>query len=306
MTDQELDLRLLEIPVPDPNPEWRIRMQKKLKHNPWNRRLLLAGLAACAALGASLQTNELFKTSLVISGANLIITTRAESISSRIQWRGLGNSVYPRNSPDWILRYTFDNSTQTVWGYETRLVPVSSGRYRIEFRALTEDPHPNLHAAAKSFRWIAPDEIPKSREVQFGEVVTVDLRDHLRDELQVIPGPSPILVEMQRAPLRVNQPVLEKDGNRIGVDPTGGLSGNALMIFWPGEKTLTLQLDKGFKEDHIEIGFVDGKTLEFDLDGHHYVLKSDWVIADEGRRPIYGFVSPNQEEKGLVFFGSRD
>jgi len=94
MTDQELDLRLLAIPVPDPNPEWRIRMQKKLKHNPWNRRLLLAGLAACAVLGASLQTNELFKTRLGIPGANLIITTRTESISSRIQWRGLGNSVY--------------------------------------------------------------------------------------------------------------------------------------------------------------------------------------------------------------------
>lgn len=303
MTDFELDQALQAIAIPEPRAGWGAEVRSRLQRKPWRRRLLIGGLAACAALGAAFHDNKIAQVSFGTPQAQVLITTRVEPLQAKVRWFGLGSGM--RTSADWTMHYIYDRKSETVMGYETRVSGLARKRYKLEFRALSEDPRPYILGDAKHYRWIAPAEVPLAREVGLKEIVRVDLQDQLHDELEVVDGPSPT-DQMYKAPLRVFGPTLLEDGKGVAADQQVALSGNSLVIYWPGEKSIRLRLDRGPKEDYVLVGWVEGAALEFDLDGHHYRLQSNEAIADGGRRPIYGLKRPDSEPKGPVFFGSMD
>lgn len=303
MTELELDQALKAFVVPPPRPEWKQQMRTRLKPNPWLRRLAIAGLAACAALGGAFHDNKISSLSFGSPRAVVAVSTRVEPIYTKLRWFNLDNSISV--SEDWSARHLYDRKAGTAFGYELRAIPLAGNRFRLEFQALRQDPRRGRYAG---FRWTSPDSIPLSREVSANESVLVDLQrdgaDRLFDEVEVSSKAEPTGMSMRRAPMRIFSQKLYQDGNLIASDTGGGLSGTSLTLYFQGEKTIRLRLEAGPKNDHVPVGWVDGPILEFVVDGHRYRLESSEAITDGGRKQIFGSSKPNDEPKGQISFGS--
>ncbi len=295
MTELELDEALKAFAVPPPRPEWKRQM----------RRLAIAGLAACAALGAAFHDNKISSLSFGSPHATVEVATRVEPTYTKLRWFNLDTSISVSVNADWSARHLYDRKAGTAFGYELRAIPLGANRFRLEFQALRQDPR---HGRYLGFRWTSPDSIPISRDVAANESVIVDLyrdgTDRLFDEVEVSSTAEPIDVRMRKAPLRIFSRKLYQDGNLIASNPGGGLSGTSLTLFIPGEKTIRLRLDAGPKNDHVPVGWVDGPILDVVVDGHRYRLESSEAITDSGRKQIFGLSKPNDEPKGQISFGS--
>jgi hypothetical protein len=305
MTDLQLDQALKAFTIPPPRPEWKQQMRTRLRPNPWMRRLAVAGLAACAALGAAFHDNKLSELSFGDEHKRVVITTRVDPVYSKFNWFRLAGSV--STGKDWTTRKLYDPRSETAFGYETRALPLPGGRFRLEFQALREDPRQGRY---KTYRWTSPDSIPSPVDIAPNEKTTVALShdgsSKLFDELQIVSTTEPISVSMRKEPLRVFNPRLFEDGKQI-VDLNGSaLSGKAIMILMPGEKDLILRLDPGKNNNHLLVGWVEGNTLEIDIEGHHYRLQSSENISDGPRQQVFGLSKPNDEPKGPVTLGTRD
>ena len=305
MTELELDQALKSFVVPPPRPEWKQQMRTRLKPNPWLRRMAIAGLAACAALGAAFHDNKISELSYGDDHYRVVVTTRVEPVYAKLNWFRINGSL--TTGQDWITRKLYDNNSETAFGYETRALPLQGGRYRLEFQALRNDPREGRY---KTYRWTSPDSIPSPIDVAPNEKVSLALShdggSKLFDELHIVANPEPISLTMRKEPMRIFSPKLFEDGKKIADLDGMGLSGKSIMILMPGEKDILLRLDTGKKNDYLPIGWVDGPILEIDFDGHHYRLESKENITDGPRQQIFGIAKPNDEPKGPVNLGTRD
>ncbi len=305
MTELELDQALKAFAVPPPRPEWKQQMRTRLKPNPWLRRLAIAGLAACAALGAAFHDNKISELSFGDDRHRVVVATRVDPIYSKFNWLRLSGSI--TTGQEWTTRKIYDSSSETAFGYETRALPLPDGKYRLEFQALRQDPREGRY---KSYRWTSPDSIPSPIDVLPNEKASVALShdggSKLFDELHIVANLEPMGFTMRKEPLRVFSPKLFEDGKKI-VDLEGsGLSGKSIMILIRGEKDILLRLDAGKKNDYLPVGWVEGPNLEIELEGHLYRIESREKIADGPRQQIFGFAKPNAEPKGPVNLGTRD
>ncbi len=303
MTELELDEALKNFAISLPSPEWKQQMRTRLRRNPWKRRLAIAGLAACAALGAAFHDNKISSLSFGSPHATVAVVARVEPTYTKLRWFNLDTSISV--NADWSARHLYDRKAGTAFGYELRAIPLGANRFRLEFQALRQDPR---HGRYLGFRWTSPDSIPVSREVAANESVFVDLyrdgTDRLFDEIEVSSTAEPIEASMRKAPLRIFSQKLYQNGNLIASSPGGGLSGTSLTLIIPGEKTIRLRLDAGPKNDHVPVGWVDGIILDVVVDGDRYRLESSEAITDGSRKQIFGLSKPNAEPKGQISFGS--
>ncbi len=305
MTELELDQALKAFVVPPPRPGWKQQMRTRLKRNPWMRRLAIAGLAACAALGAAFHDNKISELSFGDDRHRVIFTTRVEPVYAKLNWFRLDGSI--STGQNWAVRKLYDNNSGTAFGYEARAVPLSGGRYRLEFQALRQDPREGRYRA---YRWTSPDSIPPAADVAPNDKTTVALShaggSKLFDELQIVSNPEPIGLSMRKEPMRIFSPKLFEDGKMIADLQGSGLSGKSIVILMPGEKDILLRLDTGKENGYLPAGWVDGPILEIDFEGHHYRIESTENITDGPRQQIFGLAKPNGDLKGPVNLGTRD
>lgn len=305
MTDLQLDQALKAFVVPPPRPEWERQMRARLRPNPWMRRLAVAGLAACAALGGAFHDNKIAELSFGDERKSVVITTRVDPVYSKFNWFRVKGSI--ATGQNWATRRLYDPSSETAFGYETRALPLPDGRFRLEFQALREDPREGRY---KAYRWTAPDSIPSPVDIAPNEKTTIALsRDgssKLFDELQIVTIAEPIEVTMRKEPLRIFNPKLFEDGKQIVHLNGSALSGKAIMILMQGERDLILRLDTGKKNDHLPVGWVEGNILEIDFGGRHYRLESSEKICDGPRQQVFALSKPNDGAKGPAKLGASD
>ena len=303
MTDWEMDEALRQIEVPAVREEWKSKVRIQMAKKPWKRRMVVAGLAACAALGAAFHDGDLGTVSTQNDKMKVSMTMRVEPMYSRLTWMGTDSVV--GGAPGWTTRVFYDRSRQEVFGYEVSVKPVGDGKFEMEFQALRQDPR---DAKTQQYRWTGVNALPAKRVVGQSEAVQVELKQEgsarLLEAVAATGSFEPIEVSMRKAPMRLLGAKLFVDGELVIDEKGGGVSGARAVLWFPGEKNIKLGLDEGPKQEMVPVGWVDGAVLEFDMDGHHYRIVGSEAISDGGRRTVYGVSKPNDQPKGPAGFGT--
>lgn len=199
LTDAELDQALLACSKLEPMADWlsatRTLLEKEKRRKlraRWIRGGAALALLVCAAFGAAFRDSTLSQLVVGDSKLQMQIDTRVSPISAKLRWIRLGSGVGTSNGK-WTSRYVYDPRTETVRGYEFQRIQLPRGRYRFDFRALTQDPRPGLPARYQGYRWVGVGSIPTPIEVSAGETIEVELvrevAGKVYDELRVVLEP---------------------------------------------------------------------------------------------------------------------
>ena len=197
MTDSELDSALRACAKLEPGAEWlapaRALLEKEKRRKlraRWIRGGAAIALLASAAFAGAFRDNSLSQIELRDANLRVNIDTRVSTVKAKLRWFWMKSGVLNLNVK-WTSRYVCDPQTSTVRGYEFHTKSLPQGRYRFNFRVLTQDPRPGLPIRFQSYRWVGVESIPPPIEVAGGEKVEVELareaKGKLYDELRVVP-----------------------------------------------------------------------------------------------------------------------
>ena len=289
MTDQELDRLLDEWQAP-PTPisllEWKPARARRV----W--RWVLAGSLAAATLAVA--------TTLSVLSPGLGAT-----------WGRLGDGTYFRTQtlvePGiaswkyaftrgahggrdlWREHYFYDDSEKSYWGYTVTFEPVGNHQYRAVVDAAPR-------SVLAGYRNIPLPQVPAPRVIAEREPLEIDLiraGERVFDRIEVssadfgdVPAKAPR--EGPYAPLwmRLANPRLFINGAFVMDEPIDA-GGGTVWFTLPGRGQWVLALDPLGNSRFVEAGRVDGKTIEFTLEGESFRIEATEPVAPGGSRPLY-------------------
>ena len=197
MTDTELDSALRACVKLEPGAKWlapaRALLEKEKRRKScarWIRGGAALALLASAAFAGAFRDKPLSQIELRDANLRVNIDTRVSTVQAKLRWFWMKSGLLNFNVK-WTSRYVCDPQTSTVRGYEFHTKSLPQGRYKFNFRQLTQDPRLGLPIRFQSYRWVGVENIPPPIEVAGGEKVEVELAKEsigkMYDELRVVP-----------------------------------------------------------------------------------------------------------------------
>jgi hypothetical protein len=313
MNDTELDRILDNWEAPAPSPALRENVRHATPPGPRQHRYRWAAAAASMVMTAGLLGVAMLGKgeAQLGDGSRIQTSTVVEPAGAAERWRNLGFG----SSTGGKLHqaYWYDPVTHTYSGYDLTIEPVKDGKYLMTARPL-RTPLQKLspNADAKQYQLVeirslpasrlvlpgAPYQIVMVRDAKTGEQVSQrivvtrstsfweGLAENLQQEHMKFARWLHSLFD-SGGQLRLKGPSVSIDG-KVAVEEAGSdVMGGGVYFHLPGQGRYVLTLDPGHDGRFVRAGTVNGKTLEFELEGKRYQVTCRADIALGKMVPVY-------------------
>lgn len=228
--------------------------------------------------------------------------------------QAISNSLIPVQEGS-FYRVFFDRSQKLVFAYELQVAGLEDGQgYRIHVKPVDDSFRRRYREALWLRGWSDDQPLPtfaKSfdpRPVRIGDQLSIRLlhdtaTDRTVSDILRLASPkqsSNTLPPATSGELRLSNLKVSVDGEPLGQQPSGGVTGPYVMFYLPGHGAFFFSrtLPEGYPQFQ-GVGRADGAAITFSWQGRRYECVSDGpVTSDPGPMDLWVFVEPSFRRPG--------